>query len=199
MCNCSRHLFSKNNLWTALTFLLAISIHISVLFLVILYYLYVLRKFNVSKFLVIGLIFSSFILKFLFSNTIVSTFITYFSNNLRFEDYLDSNENLSLLSVFLISKILIIFLLSFFWENLNDFKKFIVLLSSIGCALQITLSFNATLGLRFSELFILFSMLTFVFPLEIKSINSITKSFYLFIILSFSFIFFYSTTKIVIG
>ncbi|WP_213064851.1 hypothetical protein, partial [Acinetobacter pittii] len=116
-----------------------------------------------------------------------------------FEDYLDSNENLSLLSVFLISKILIIFLLSFFWENLNDFKKFIVLLSSIGCALQITLSFNATLGLRFSELFILFSMLTFVFPLEIKSINSITKSFYLFIILSFSFIFFYSTTKIVIG
>ncbi|KRI30334.1 EpsG family protein [Acinetobacter pittii] len=191
--------FQKNNLWTALTFLLAISIHISVLFLVILYYLYVLRKFNVSKFLVIGLIFSSFILKFLFSNTIVSTFITYFSNNLRFEDYLDSNENLSLLSVFLISKILIIFLLSFFWENLNDFKKFIVLLSSIGCALQITLSFNATLGLRFSELFILFSMLTFVFPLEIKSINSITKSFYLFIILSFSFIFFYSTTKIVIG
>ncbi|ENU44488.1 EpsG family protein [Acinetobacter seifertii] len=191
--------FYKNNLWTALIFLLAISVHISVLFLVILYYLYTLRKFSISKFLVIALIFSSFILKFLFSNTIISTFITYFSNNLRFEDYLDSNENLSLISVFLISKILMIFFLTFFWENLNDFKKFVVLLSSIGCALQITLSFNATFGLRFSELFILFSMLTFVFPLEIKSINNLTKSFYLFIILSFSFIFFYSTTKIVIG
>ncbi|APU47200.1 EpsG family protein [Acinetobacter junii] len=191
--------FQKNNLWTGLIFLLAVGIHVSVVFLVTLYYLYVLKRFVISEKLVIGLIFSSFILKFLFSNTIISTFLAYFSSNLRFKDYLDSNEDLSLLSVFLISKILVIFFLSFFWENLSDFKKIIVLFSSIGCALQVTLSFNSALGLRFSELFILFSMLTFVLPLEIKSLDNTAKSLYLFIVLSFSFIFFYSTTKIVIG
>ncbi|MFW2175823.1 EpsG family protein [Acinetobacter guillouiae] len=191
--------FNKNNLSTALIFLLAISIHISTIVLLILYYLYVIKKFNISRSLILMLIFLSFMLKFLFSNTIVSTFIVYFSSSLRFEDYLQSNDNLSLLSIFLISKVLIIFFLTLFWDGLSDFKKFIVFLSSIGCALQIMLSFNATFGLRFSELFILFSMLTFVLPLEIKVINSVVKSLYLLLVLILSFAFYYSTTKIIIG
>lgn len=191
--------FEKNNIFTFVIFLFAVSVHLSTLVLALIYYIYIFKKFNITPRMIIFLIFSGVILNLFFINFINFIFTKYFSENLRFTDYLENSESLSLFSIFLISKLLIIFFLLYFWNSLNDFKKFIVFLSGIGCFFQITFSFNVVFGLRFSELFILFSMLTFVFPFDIKLISQPMRYLYLIFILALSLVFYSSTTKILIG
>ena len=54
-------------------------------------------------------------------------------------------------------------------------------------------------AIRFAELFVIFSLLTFVFPLQIKGLNEHMKYLYFICIVALSWAFYYSSTKIILG
>ncbi|MDH1240702.1 EpsG family protein [Acinetobacter johnsonii] len=191
---------SNRNKFSILLLFLSCFIHASLTVLVIFFVVAnLLRNIILNRVFVIITLFSSLIFGFIFKTYLQNYINLKFSDNDRFEDYLNKNaDDLSLFSVFLLMKILMIFLNTVFWRELNQSKKLFVLLSAIGCSLQIMFNFNAVLGLRFSEVFILFSLATFIFPLEYKSWDKGMKSLYFLLLIVLSFMFFYSSNKILL-
>lgn len=188
----------KKNKYILVLLLIAIYIHFSVFVLSLVFLLlYLLKDKILNRLSVILTLIFSIVLGFVFRRFMQDFINLTFSDNSRFEDYLDKNaDELSLISVLFFMKLAAILMNLVFWRELNVTKKFILLFSVVGCSIQIVFNFNAVLGLRFSETFILFSLATFIFPLEYNSWNGNLKRIYFLLILILGFMFFYSSTKI---
>lgn len=197
-----RSLVLKKNDWlTYFLFLIAVYTHFSTLLMVLVYFIVFFKGIVVNRFFLIyillfsaffGLFFNGFVLKIIELN---------FNNNSRFIDYLNNGdiESISLFSIFFILKIIIIILLLIFWRDLKYLHRVVVFFSGIGCSLQLLLNFNAVFGLRFSELFIFFSLATLIIPLDFERLDTNLRYMYLFFLLSLGFVFYLSSTKILLG
>lgn len=197
-----RGVSSKKNDWiTSLCLFISVFIHFSTILLVLVYFAILFKEVVLNRLVIFFILLFSTIVGFLLDNVIQDFIESNFSENIRFIDYLnDKNvENLSLFSVFFILKIMMVISLLFFWSHLKYSQKAAVFLSAFGCALQVILSFNTVFGLRFSELFIFFSLATFVVPMDFHKINVNLRYIYIFCLLGLGFIFYTSSVKILLG
>lgn len=191
----------KNDWITSIMLFFSVFIHFSTILLVIIYFIIFFKEIIVNRITIFSVLLFGIVLGLFFDKFFQDFFISKFSENIRFVDYLnDKNvENLSLFSIFFILKFLMVLLLLFFWDQLRYCHKVAVFLSAIGCSLQIILSFNIVFGLRFSELFILFSLSTFVIPVFINKIDVNIRYIYILFLLGLGFIFYISSTNILLG
>lgn len=195
-----RDLNNRSN-WNTIFIFSSFFIHQSVLVLILSYLVYLFLGSRVlTRRLVLFIyffgIFSGIFLKNIFSNYL----LIYFISNERASDYLDSTYGgvfeASLISTFFLLKSLSIFILAYFYEELDDLKKFFVLLSSIGCFFYSVFLFNSVFAYRFSEVFIYFSIATMIYPLYINKVNVEARYAWFLGLIVLGWVFFYSSTKI---
>lgn len=200
----ARDLFEKNKSITYFLYILAPFLHVSTLIIIIIFFILKFLKFKiVNKKTIISMLLFSFIIKFAFDKIVSDSINLYFYNAFRLNSYLDGTYNdvnqTSLFSVLFILKIFFISICLLIWENIKPQEKVFVFLSSLSCCIYMLLSFNSVLALRISELFIFFSLATFILPLTQRFSRVEYKYFIIFIIVGLGFVFCYSSHKILLG
>lgn len=195
-----RDLNNRNNLNVILIFC-SFFIHQSVSVLILSYLVYLLLGSRVlTRKLILFIYFLGIFSGFFLKNILSSYLLIHFISNERASDYLDSTYGgvfeASLVSTFFLLKSLSIFILTYFYEELDDVKKFFVLLSSIGCFFYSVFLFNSVFAYRFSEVFIYFSIATMIYPLYINKVNIEARYAWFVGLIVLGWVFFYSSTKI---
>lgn len=199
------NLNKKNNLHIYGCFLAALLIHLSSLIIIIVYFLSKILFKNklINEKVILIILSTSFFLKILFENLVSLNITNYFSNIFRINSYLDGTYSditqVSLLSILFILKIVFIIFGLIFWKKITYQDKFYVYLSAIGCSFYMILSFNGVLALRISELFILFSLGTFIIPLKQKFEKREYNYIFMLGLFFIGFCFCYSSHKILLG
>jgi len=195
-------IYNKPSFWTWSLLLLSYFFHQSISILLICYLvLIIFNKQLINRFFIIGMLLLGLFVNVFFQDKLSDFIGFYLMSNERAENYLNGVENLSkisLFSFFFLSKIIIIAFLLFYWEFLSKAKRAIVFLSALGCFFYMVFMFNGVFAVRVSELFILFSLACFVFPLELKVINKDLKYLWLFILFILGGVFLYSSSKILL-
>lgn len=195
-------IYSKSNLIMWGLLVLSYFFHQSIVILLISYFL--ILFFNnqiVTRIFIIWMLLLGLFINLTFQDKLSNLIGLYLMGNERTENYLNGVENLSkisLLSFFFLCKIVVIILLLFYWECLSKIKRIIIFLSALGCFFYMVFMFNGVFAVRISELFILFSLASFIFPLEINSLNKDLKYFWFLILYVLGGVFLYSSSKILL-
>lgn len=117
----------------------------------------------------------------------------------RIEVYIDGSYHTTKLSVFstyyLIRLFIFYFILAFVFNDINEKEKIFVYFLACSLFLQVIFSWNDVFSLRFTEVLGLFDLSALILPLKYLS-RKFKLVYFLFIVL-FSFVFFYSSLKIV--
>lgn len=196
------NIYSKNNLFSWILLTLSYFFHQSIVILLISYLIiFCFNKQIVTRLFIISMLLLGLLINLAFQDKLSNLIGFYLMNNERAENYLNGVENLSkisLLSFFFLCKIIVIAILLFYWEYLSKVRRTVVFLSALGCFFYMVFMFNGVFAVRVSELFILFSLASFVFPLEINSLNKDLKYFWFLILYILGGIFLYSSSKILL-
>lgn len=195
-----RNLHNRSNLnWIFI--LSSFFMHQSVAVLILSYLLYLFfNKVILTKKMVLLIYFTGIIFSVFLKNILSNYIFVLFIDNLRASDYLDNTYegvfDVSLISTFFLLKSLSIFILTYFYDDLDELKKLAVFFSAISCFFYSAFAFNSVFAYRFSEVFIYFSIATMVYPLCIRRINLELKYAWFLCLMVLGGVFFYSSTKI---
>jgi len=128
----------------------------------------------------------------------VSSLLLMFVDSQRIMVYIDTDEAgaISLLSFYyLIRMAVFYFIVLKLYNNTNNVQKLILFISSASLFFNAAFAWNSVLSLRMVEVLGLFDMAMFVIPLNFMRSNSVW--FYKIMLVTFSCIMFFSTTKII--
>ena len=197
-----RNLYVRSTPWTWFFLFLSYFFHQSILILLISYLaVFLLRDKVVNRFFIGGMLFFGLFVNLFLQDKLSNIVGLYLMSNERAENYLNGVEDLSsisLFSFFFILKIVMIIILLFFWGYLSKERRIIVFFSALGCFFYMVFMFNGVFALRVSELFILFSLACFIFPLEIKIFDENLKYVWVLFLSLLGGIFLYSSSKILL-
>lgn len=197
-----RNLYLRSTPWTWFFLILSYFFHQSILILLISYLaIYLLKGKVVNRFFISGMLLFGLFVNLFLQEKLSNIVGLYLMSNERAENYLNGVEDLSsisLFSFFFILKIVMIVILLLFWEYLSKQRRMIVFFSALGCFFYMVFMFNGVFALRISELFILFSLACFIFPLEIKIFDKNLKYVWILFLSLLGGIFLYSSSKILL-
>ncbi|WP_286914066.1 MULTISPECIES: EpsG family protein [unclassified Pseudomonas] len=152
-------------------YLLALSFHAAVLAMLPFFLLFLIRQYSISRFLQIAILAGAFL--FLWCLPLAVSHLSLFS---RIAPYLSGDYHttqISLFSIyFLVRFCFAMFLIGVVYSSLNDFERFLLLMSVVGLAFQIAFSWNDALGLRLAEVFGFFDMAMLCLLLRYLNFNS---------------------------
>ena len=175
-------------------YLAGIGTHMSVIILSPVYMMLFLNIRYLSRATLTCILLASIALSLLFPS-----FIEYLSNINRLAPYINGDyvtAAVPLFSLYFISRCLIVLLLLFFlFDQLQGIERFILFMSLLGVSVQLMLSWNDALSLRFSEIFGFFDIAMFFIML--RFLDSKSKIIYGCGLLLMSAIYYYSSLKLV--
>ncbi len=180
---------------------IAISVHSSVFFIFLIFFVNYYFSFLKSKYLAIGLVVAGVAL-YPFSQKILQNLGAVISSDFRYGAYVGSSggyeeASISIFSFFVLVKILILVINFLIWDYLDDLYRKMVTLSSIGLFLILFFSNVAVIGWRFSELFAYFDWLCLLSPLIFLKLKMDERVLYIMALLVLSILMLYSGLMVV--
>lgn len=175
-------------------YLLALSMHAAVFAMLPLYLVFMIRRFAIPRFLQFSILLSAFsVLLF------VPFLVAHLSAFARIAPYVSGEyqtTQISLFSIYFLVRLLFcLYFLVVLYSLLTDAERFIVLMSVVGLAFQISFSWNDTLGLRFAEVFGFFDMA--MLCLLVKYLNFNSRLLFFLGMILLAAVFFLSSLKLV--
>ena len=175
-----------------LFFIAAISIHVSVIIILLFmmvrsYWPALNNRFMLLLIPVLGI----------FSGG-VSSLLLMFIDSQRIMVYIDTDEAgaISLLSFYYLTRMAVFYFIVFkLYQHTNNVQKIVLFFSAASLFFNAAFAWNSVLSLRMVEVLGLFDMAMFVIPLLYMRSNSVWL--YKTILIVFSFVMFFSTTKII--
>lgn len=197
------NLNSKPNIWFFLALSICFFLHKSIVILILAYLIIVFfKKLILKKISIIMILLFGLIVNLFFQDQLNNTIGIYLVDNDRTANYLNGVDDVtaaSLFSFFFIVKIFCLILLLYFWDLLSEQKKYFVFFSALSCFFYMVFMFNNVFAFRISEIFILFALACFIFPLDFKFKVKELKYLYFFGVLVLGAVFYNSSCKILLG
>ncbi|TWR92319.1 EpsG family protein [Pseudomonas saxonica] len=195
LASCGLILFFKGRRFLgSLLYLIGLGFHLSVSIFIPVFFMLILNLQLKSRLVLSALIISSFMLSFVLPNA-----INIFANVERVTPYLNGGYATTatpLFSFYFMSRFfLIVLIITVYLERLSAVEKFVTLMSILGLCIQIMLSWNDAFSLRFAELFGFFDMA--MFCMMYRFFDSKSKLIYSLGLMIMSFIYYYSSLKLV--
>jgi len=195
LASCGLIFLFRGQLFKGLMFyLLGLSFHLSVIIFLPVIILLFLGFRRLSRFHIALLLVGSFAL-----SSLISGFSGQLSGIERLAPYLNGEYQtsaLSLLSFYVLIRIvLVLSVVTLFYNQLSDIEHFVLGMAVVGLSLQILLSWNDSFSLRTAELFGMFDMACFVMLMRFLDYRS--KISYGFLLLVIAMVFYMSTLKVV--
>lgn len=128
----------------------------------------------------------------------VSSLLLMFIDSQRIMVYIDTDEAgaISLLSFYYLTRMAVFYFIVFkLYQHTNNIQKLVLFFSSTSLFFNAAFAWNSVLSLRMVEVLGLFDMAMFVMPLLFMKNNSVWL--YKTMLIGFSFVMFFSTTKII--
>lgn len=178
----------------SILYIISLGFHLSVSVFVPIFAMLLLNAQVKSRWFLSALIIISVLL-----SSVLPKALNIFSSIERLAPYLDGGYETKvtpLFTFYFMSRfLLVVVLIAVYFERLNATEKFVTRMSIFGLCIQIMLSWNDALSLRFAELFGFFDMAMFCIMYRFFEYKS--KVIYSLFLIMMGFIYFYSSLKLV--
>ena len=185
--------YDKKKILSVILFILSLTFHLSVIIIPVFYIIYNYISFLNKRYVLFFIPLIAFVLSPLCVE------LMHLIGSSRVEVYINGSYHTTKISIFsvyyLVRLFLFYFIMAFVFNKTNEKEKIFIYFLACSLFLQIIFSWNDVFSLRFTEVLALFDLSALILPL--KYLSRKYKSGYFMLIVLISFVFFYSSLKIV--
>lgn len=185
--------YDKNKILSVVLFILSLTFHLSVIIIPVFYIIYNYISFLNKRYVLFFIPLIAFVLSPLCVE------LMHLIGSSRVEVYINGSYHTTKVSVvsfyYLVRLAIFYFILAFLFNKINDKEKIYLYFLACSLFIQVVFSWNDVFSLRLTEVLALFDLSALILPLKYLS-KQFRLGYFVFIVLV-SFLFFYSSLKIV--